>query len=164
MEKIIYVDMDNVLVNFQSGLDLIEENVRKEYADDGTGKPCYDEIPGIFGKMLPQNGAIEAMHKLKEAGFDMYILSTAPWKNPSAWSDKLLWVQKYLGDVFFKRIILSHHKNLCHGDYLIDDRDKNGASEFNGELIRFNTDVPSEQEWSRIVKYLFEKKTKYNHP
>ena len=29
--------------------------------------------------------------------YDVYILSSAPWKNPSAWSDKLEWVKKYLG-------------------------------------------------------------------
>ena len=91
--KIVYVDMDNVLVDFQSGLDRVPEAVKAEYADDGTGKPHYDEIPGIFSLMDPMPGAIEAMQELNKF-FDLYILSTAPWLNPSAWCDKLEWIQR----------------------------------------------------------------------
>ena len=36
-------------------------------------------------------GAIDAMHRIQKDGrYELYILSTAPWNNPSAWSDKLL--------------------------------------------------------------------------
>ena len=72
-KKRVYVDMDNVLVDFQSGLDQISEEVKKEY--DGQ----LDEIPGLFGLMKPLSGAIEAMHLLQER-YDLFILSTAPWK------------------------------------------------------------------------------------
>ena len=40
--------------------------------------------------MQPNEGAIDAMNRLKDK-YDIYILSTAPWDNPSAWSDKLEW-------------------------------------------------------------------------
>ncbi len=30
-KKIIYIDMDNVLVDFQSGIDQLEEQVKQEY-------------------------------------------------------------------------------------------------------------------------------------
>lgn len=64
------------------------------------GNPQYadklDEVPGIFALMIPMPGAIEAFHELADL-FDTYILSTAPWENPSAWSDKLLWAKKYIG-------------------------------------------------------------------
>ncbi len=33
MKKILYVDMDNVLVDFQSGIDKTNEDVCAEYAD-----------------------------------------------------------------------------------------------------------------------------------
>ena len=69
--------------------------------------------------------------------FDTYILSTSPWNNDSAPTDKLRWVKKYLGNVAYKRLILSHHKNLNIGDYLIDDRTKNGADRFRGEHLHF---------------------------
>ena len=143
--KRVFIDMDNVLVDFQSGLDQVSEEVKAEYA----GR--LDEIPGLFAKMKPMEGAIEAVHELQKR-YDLFILSTAPWKNPSAWSDKVDWVTKYLDDVFHKRLIISHHKDLCQGDYLIDDRGKNGTSEFAGEWIKFGSEeFPN---WESVLKYL----------
>ena len=42
-KKIVYVDMDNVLVDFRSGLSRVTNAIITEYDDDGTGKPHYDE-------------------------------------------------------------------------------------------------------------------------
>ncbi len=86
-----------------------------------------DEVPHIFAHMIPLPGAIEAYKALCEK-YDCYILSTSPWNNPTAASDKFDWVKKYLGDVAFKRLILTHHKNLNRGDYLIDDRPNKSTS------------------------------------
>lgn len=83
MLKILYIDLGNVLVDFQSGIDQLDEATRQQY------KGHLDDVPGIFAKMLPKEGAIDAFRKLSER-YDVYILSTAPWNNPSAWSDKLL--------------------------------------------------------------------------
>lgn len=44
--KKIFVDMDGVLVNFQSGIDKLDDATMREYADDGNGKPHYDDVPG----------------------------------------------------------------------------------------------------------------------
>ena len=143
--KRVFIDMDNVLVDFQSGLDQVSEEVKAEYA----GR--LDEIPGLFAKMKPMEGAIETVHELQKY-YDLFILSTAPWKNPSAWSDKVEWVTKYLDDVFHKKLIITHRKDLCQGDYLIDDRGKNGTSEFSGEWIEFGSEVfPN---WNDVLDYL----------
>ena len=147
--KIVYVDMDSVLVNFQSGIDVLTEEERVAFKDD------LDDVPGIFSKMKPIDGAIEAYEELTKH-FDVYILSTAPWQNPSAWSDKLEWVQKYLGDLAYKKLILSHNKNLNIGDYLIDDRLANGASEFKGEHIYFGKKPFID--WRSVLTYLVEGK------
>lgn len=145
MSKRVYFDMDNVLVDFASGIARLDEDTRKEY----EGR--LDEVPGIFALMDPMPGAIEAVHRLAER-FDVYILSTAPWKNPSAWADKVAWVTKYFDDVFHKRLILSHHKDLLKGDFLIDDRPKHGADTFEGEWIQFGSD--SYPDWPSVVAYL----------
>ena len=94
-------------------------------------------------------------YNLLAKNFDTYILSTSPWDNPSAWHDKVVWVKKYLGIVAHKRLILSHNKHLNYGDFLIDDRLKNGADKFQGELIQFKTE--KFPEWNSVVTYLMTK-------
>ena len=144
-EKILYFDMDNVLVDFPSAF----PKVSPKLLDEFEGR--LDEIPNIFSLMEPLTGAIEAFEILSKK-FDSYLLSTAPWENSSAWSDKNEWVKKYLGDAAYKRLILSHNKQLNIGDYLIDDRTANGAGQFTGEHIHSG----SEQfpDWHSVLKYL----------
>ena len=145
MKKIVYVDMDNVLVDFQSAFPKLSKKVLDEYEND------KDDIPGIFALMEPMPGAIESFIELTKY-FETYVLSTAPWNNPSAWSDKLLWTKNNLGKHAFKRLILTHHKNLNTGDYLIDDRTKRGVDSFAGEHIHFGTEkFPN---WPAVMKYL----------
>lgn len=69
--------------------------------------------------------------------FNTFILSTAPWENETAWSDKIKWVRKYPGEVAHKRLILTHHKDLNRGHFLVDDRHNNDAAEFEGEWIQY---------------------------
>ncbi len=146
-KQIVFVDMDGVLVNFQSGIDRISEEERVKYDGD------LDEVPGIFSLMEPNEGAIEG-YKWLCKNFDTYILSTAPWENPSAWQDKLHWVKKYLPDVAHKRLILSHNKHLAKGDFLIDDRTANGAGKFSGKHIHFNEDGKGFEDWKAVVAYM----------
>ena len=130
--EILYIDMDNVLVDFPSAFKKLSKETFREH----EGR--LDEVPGIFSLMEPLEGAKDAFDALA-AEYDTYILSTAPWENPSAWSDKLIWVQRFLGTAAHKRLILSHNKNLNSGHFLIDDRLKNGADKFAGEHIHFGT-------------------------
>ena len=149
MKKTLYIDMDNVLVDYPSGIAKLSEKIRKEYEGN------LDEVPGIFALMEPMPGAIDAVMILAEK-FEIYVLSTAPWLNSSAWTDKIEWIHKYFGkekdSPFYKRLIISHHKNLNKGDYLIDDRTKNGASEFEGEHIHFLTE--KFPDWEAVLTYL----------
>ncbi len=142
--QVLYVDMDGVLVDFRSGLDRVPAEVRAAYEGH------EDDIPGVFALMEPVWGALEAHWELSLL-YDTYVLSTAPWENPSAWSDKLEWVKRHLGEAAYKRLILTHHKDLNRGDFLIDDRDTKGAGEFTGELIRFDSREP---DWPAVVAYL----------
>lgn len=148
-KKIVYIDMDNVLVDFPTGIAKLDAETQKKY------EGCYDEVRGIFALMEPMEGAIEAVHRLATK-YDIYVLSTAPWFNSSAWIDKVEWIQKYFGSapdsVLYKRLILSHHKNLNQGDYLIDDRLRNGADKFTGEHIHFGTE--KFPDWNTVLSYL----------
>lgn len=131
-KKRIFFDMDGVLVNFESGIEKLSDEVKEQY------KGRLDEVPGIFALMDPIPGAREAVRLLSKH-YDVYILSTSPWNNPTAASDKIEWVKKHMNEIFHKRVILTHHKELCQGDYLIDDRGKNGTSEFSGEWIHIGS-------------------------
>lgn len=147
-QKIVYIDMDNVLVDFKHAL-------RERGLDPDMNDA--DEIGGIFSEMIPMKGAVDAFHALITSDkYDVYILSTAPWKNPSAWYDKVQWVKRYLGPAAKKRLILSHKKNLNRGTYLIDDRPNNGAKEF-GEIegqtwIHFGTE--QFPDWDAVLSFL----------
>lgn len=144
-KPILYLDMDNVLVDFESGINALSVWEKNQY----EGR--YDECPGIFAHMKPLDGAVAAFLTLNRY-FDVYILSTAPWNNPGAWQDKRIWVERYLGDAATKRLILSHNKNLNFGHYLVDDRTANGADKFMGEHIHFGTE--KFPDWDSVVPYL----------
>lgn len=150
--QILYIDMDGVIVDFDSGINKLSDDDKREYAQH------YDEKPGIFRLMDPVPGAISAIGLLAQH-FDIYVLSTAPWNNHSAWSDKIAWIKKHFGEgedsILYKRLILSSHKHLNQGDILIDDRIKNGADKFQGELIRFGSKrFPN---WQPVLDYLIDK-------
>lgn len=90
--------------------------------------------------------------------FDTYILSTAPWDNPTAWHDKVQWIKNHFHagpeGLLHKRLILSHPKHLNRGDFLVDDRPlKNGADRFGGEVIHFGPEG-THPTWPDVVEYL----------
>ena len=146
----IYVDLDNTITDFMSGIESFPAEVQAQYGKDENGKDHSDEIPGLFSKMKEIDGAVEGFKFLAEH-FDTYILSTAPWNNPSAWCDKLLWVKEHLGETVHKRLILSHHKDLLRGDYIIDDSTKNGVAEFQGTHIHFGQG--EFKDWTAVIDY-----------
>ena len=168
-KRILYIDMDDTLVDFSAKLEQVHPVVREMYRDRD------DEIPGVYALAPPVEGALDAFRELS-ALFEIYILSTGPWKNPAAWQHKVEWVHLHLGMAdgtpAYKRLILSHHKELNRGDFLVDDRPcHNGAEAFEGEVIWFGHEGPSKQteqdpnfgrvglttpckDWEAVVAYL----------
>lgn len=144
-KKILYIDMDNVLVDFRSAFPFLDNSIKEKYKDN------MDEIEGIFSLMKPMKDSINSFEILSKH-FDVYILSTSPWDNPTAASEKVSWVKKYLPELAYKRLILSHNKHLNHGDYIIDDRLANGVDRFSGEHIHFGQE--NFKDWHSVVKYL----------
>lgn len=107
---------------------------------------------GFFTELEFIEGAFDALHELAKH-YDIYFLSTPQWSNPNSYSEKREWVEKKYGDLMFKRLILSHHKHLLKGDYLIDDNVHEG---FEGEHIHFGT--KKYPNWKVVLKYLLSKK------
>ena len=155
MKQILYIDMDGVLVD-------LGEHIRDWFAKFPHLKQKYNEfpdhIPGIFRNPKPISESIESIHKLYNSGrYDMFIATTSPWGNPYAATDKRFWIEQWFGRLFHKRLIITSRKDLLVGDYLIDDRIKNGAGEFGsianrGQHIHFGSEkFPN---WKSVTDYL----------
>lgn len=122
--------MDNTIVDTLPVLNQHSHNLDQH----GVTKP--DQIPGIFRNLASLPGAIDGINQLTEY-YDLYILSTAPWYNPSAWQDKLDWLTEHFGNdaqsPFYKKVVLAHQKDLVKNNdaILLDDRPYHGASAWN---------------------------------
>lgn len=147
-KKIIYIDMDNVIVDFNSAFKHYDEAYLNRFDNKG-------EIEGIFANMEPMKNAISSVEFLANY-FDIYIISKAPWENPSAWSDKLNWVKKYLPKVGYEKLILTHNMQLNIGDYLIVEGYLNDVYGFFGEKMLFGKEKKF-IDWIQVVRYICEK-------
>lgn len=146
MKPIVYFDMDGVLADFYGGVDALAGGASYKHEHVET---CM-AFPGFFLSLSPVPGAINAFNHLADY-VDAYILSTAPWEHPSAWREKRLWVEVYIGQKANKRLILSHHKNLNTGDIIIDDNIKRGVDKFEGTHIHFGTEVFPD--WDSVLNW-----------
>jgi 5'(3')-deoxyribonucleotidase len=159
-KKVLLIDMDGVLVDFEREVREWHDQMISLIGEDNIPDEEPDMIPNIFKDPKPINGSLDAIKKLEESGkYEMVIVTTAPWGNPQSSSHKREWIEKYFGDLFKKQMIVTHRKDLIYGDYLIDDRLANGAGNFKGELLRFGYDYENDKmneypSWDSILKKL----------
>jgi 5'-nucleotidase len=155
-KKIVYVDMDGVIADFDAALiklcpdinTILDPDVRSMRVD----RVCEENYE-IFHNLPPIKGGIEGVNLLANSSkYDVYFLSTPMWNVPHSFIGKRLWIRDHFGEWANKRLILSHRKDLNIGDYLIDDRLKNGAGEFRGTHIHFGT--PKFPDWKAVIEYL----------
>ena len=140
----ILIDMDGVIADFAKKRDEMKSKGSKLKDNE------FEDIPGFFIDLKVIPGAIEAFNRLYKF-FDIYIVSTAPWGNDSANSDKKIWLVNNFGPKIKKRLILTHNKALIIGDYIIDDRTKNGVVLSAAEHIHFgSTEFPN---WEAVMKF-----------
>jgi 5'-nucleotidase len=155
-KPILYVDMDGVVADFYKGINKYDPEFKVEDGDnwDGLSKrvdTIVTSTTDFFLKLDAIDGAVDAINQLWEY-YDIYFLSTPMWHYPPSYTQKRLWLEGYFGDKATKRLILTHRKDLCIGDYLIDDTTRHGAGEFKGTHIHFGTEkFPN---WEYIVWWL----------
>jgi 5'(3')-deoxyribonucleotidase len=143
-KKILYLDMDGVVADFEKSvlnycpdLHTAPEYANKKRKDAKIDLICATE-PEFFHDLFPFEGAIEAVTQLFPL-YDLYFLSSPMWGVPESYIGKRIWIEKYFGVLAKKRLILSHRKDLHIGDFLVDDRTRNGAGDFRGFHIHFGT-------------------------
>lgn len=127
--------MDGVLADFEKS---VKDHFEKYPYQKSIYKNNVDLIHNVFLTAPPIEGALEAVKKLEESDkYELFIATSAPWGNIESSSHKRIWIEQYFGKLFKRKMCVTHRKDLLMGDYLIDDRIKNGAGEFKGELLRF---------------------------
>lgn len=133
-KAIIYVDMDHVLCDYE------EAWARQKALFPDLEFP--QSQPGMYIGMNPLPGAIDTYHWLNNhPNSDVYILTAPSVYNSHCYSEKRDWVEKYLGLSVVENLIISPHKNLNDGHYLIDDMASGkGQDRFKGSLILFGSE------------------------
>lgn len=151
-KKILYIDMDGVVADFYGFVDpkIVAANLLPSNRDTAINYIC-SQWPRVFRDLEPIKDSQKYVYKLATI-FNVYFLSTPMWELPESWTDKRLWIMKHFGRIGHKKLILTHRKDLCIGDYLIDDRLVNGASEFKGKHIHFGHG--EFKTWEDIYTYL----------
>ena len=140
IRKKLYIDMDDTICDF-SGRFI--EHIKNE-----PGIKWPQSQYGFFVNLDPLPGAIEAVKEL-EKHYDVYILTRPSVFNPLCYTEKRVWIEKWLGIDMCHKLMLVPDKVLVPGDYLIDDADWSG---FKGEHIWFRTEkFPN---WKAVLEYL----------
>lgn len=143
---ILFIDMDGVVCDFDGRIGAM--------ISAGIPEATAIASKGLFASLEPISGALESIHDLEDK-YEIYFLSTAPWSNVYAWTEKREWIGKHFDKRFKRKLILSSNKGLLRGDYLIDDRTANGVGDFQGEHIHFGTSkFPG---WKAVRDYLMKK-------
>ncbi len=156
-KKILYIDMDGVVADFDKAIIDIYPDLNKEEVCWAIRHIKVLKViknnPSFFMSLDAIPESIEAVNQLFECGkYDIYFLSTPMWNVPHSFSQKKQWIQKHFGMKARKRLILTYRKDLNIGDYLIDDTTRNGTGEFTGEHLHFGTE--KYPDWKSILNKL----------
>ncbi|HEY4486736.1 MAG TPA: 5'-3'-deoxyribonucleotidase [Candidatus Paceibacterota bacterium] len=137
---IILVDQDGPLANFEQGfldgwrfqfsdeLFIPLEERKTFYLRDQYQKHLREKVesiyfaPGFYKNLPPVDGAIEAIKELVALGYEVMICTSPLGRYENCILEKYQWIEKYLGEDFTKKIILTKDKTLIRGDILIDDK------------------------------------------
>ncbi len=157
MKKVLYIDMDGVIADFDAAIKYYEPTL-----ETGVNHPnpetrtmlvnaLCEKHPRIFLELPLIKGAHTAISELSII-YDIYFLSTPMWNVPESFMDKRHWLEQHFGQLAYKRLILTHRKDLNVGEYLIDDRVTNGVENFKGHHLHFGTErFP---DWNATLEFL----------
>lgn len=145
MKEITYVDMDDTLCMFTKAWNFH----RWRWPD--TAWP--QSIPNFFLDLKPHDGAVDAWHTLSaNPDLNVYILGAPSSLNPLSYTEKRLWVEKWLGIEAAHKLILCPDKSLLKGTWLIDDLiEGKGQENFEGHVLQFGSE--KYPDWAAILEF-----------
>jgi 5'-nucleotidase len=139
-QKTILFDQDGVIADWQGMFDELLESqfphikvlpreeitifkAQKLYAPEYHADIAkMMDTPGFYRELKPIDGAVEALHQIRAAGYETFIC-TAPYvTNETCASEKMAWVREHLGEEWLNRMVITSDKTLVRGDVLIDDK------------------------------------------
>jgi len=140
-KKIIYVDMDGVISNFDKA------------AKEGgwTHRP---DLKVDFRNLELIPGAKDALLKLNQ-DFDIFIATTPPWSRPDVWGEKREWIGEHF-PWLKRKMVLTHRKDLLIGDILIDDSRWRGQPDFQGDWLWFGT-AQKVLDWPSTLELIYKR-------
>ncbi len=139
-KKIILVDQDGVLANYQAHHlalwraehpekfwipleEVSDHHMDNLYPDDL--KEALRTIPhrkDFFRNLPIVPGGKAALEEMLTSGHDVYICTSPLVIHQFCVPEKFAWVEEHLGTKWANRIILTRDKTLVHGDILVDDK------------------------------------------
>lgn len=138
--KVILVDMDGVLADFEQGiLNASEQKFHPSQVIPLTERksffvvqdyplqlrPSVQEIyktPGFFENLPVIPGGRESLEQMKALGHEVFICTMAIVQYDNCVLEKYNWVAKHLGEEWTEKMILTRDKTLVRGHILIDDK------------------------------------------
>ncbi|MBX2871687.1 MAG: hypothetical protein KTR30_06300 [Saprospiraceae bacterium] len=147
--KIVYVDMDGVLCDFEGA----HQQALSRQPEIAYPQSQY----GFFRNLEPLNNALESVELLRQIpALELYILTAPSIYNPLCYVEKREWVETHLGMEWVRKLIISPNKGLSKGHYLIDDHaDGRGQESFEGKLLQFGSG--KFPDWLSITSYFTNK-------
>lgn len=138
-KKIVFVDMDNVIADFDGAIAKVVHDPPEMFE------------PGFFRNLKVMPGAKEGVAALlQNPNLKVYIGTKHTTKTDYSPSEKVGWIREHFPSLL-KRMFIVTDKHLLRGDYLVDD-DKRWQN-FPGTFIHFDKTKPAE-EWIRVVELL----------
>jgi 5'-nucleotidase len=145
----IFVDMDGVLTDFESGFlkkwqqkypekffKPLKSRITPKIADDYPSefKTLIFDIyySANFIKSLPPiPGCVDALNEMRDMGIEVFICTSPFIEYKNCVLEKYQWIDQHLGIEWIKNLILIRDKTLINADILIDDMPKISGIEQN---------------------------------
>jgi len=129
-------DMDKVLTDFDKAY---KQQWKETQQFPQAGARFFDELDLLFSNEIAN---IEYVKKLSLLGHDVRIITAPSIPNINCWTGKAVWIQRYFGQEFLKKVVMTYDKAIAsrYVDILVDDSTKNGQLAFGDGLITYGSE------------------------